>query len=285
MSVTEATAARPGRPLAAFRRRFEGRRAGQAAVGLLALLLLVVVFGPLVAPYGASEIVGIPYSGPSGSHLLGTDYLGHDVLSRVLTGGRSVVAYALLAMATAYGVGGVAGLVAGLRGGLVDSTLMRLMDVILAFPPILLLLVLASGVGGSTAILVAGVALVNVPGIARVVRAATAEVATRSYVEAAVARGAGTFQILRRDVLPNIAATVAADAGTRFAISILLAASMNFLGVGIEPPSPDWAVMMTENRSGLTLQPWALLAPALLLATLTVTVSVVADVLTREEER
>lgn len=268
--------------LAAARGQFAGRRAGQAAGLLLALLLVLVVFGPLLAPDGPSEIVGIPDSAPSSAHLLGTDYLGHDVLSRVLNGGRSVVAYALLAMVTAYGIGGVAGLVAGLRGGMTDATLMRLMDVILAFPPILLLLVLAAGTGGSTAILVSGVALVNVPGIARVVRAATAEVATKGYVEAAVARGTSTPQILVRDVLPNIASTVAADAGTRFAISILLAASMNFLGVGIEPPSPDWAVMITENRSGLTLQPWALAAPALLLATLTVTASVVADVLTRD---
>ncbi len=268
--------------VAAPRSQLAGHRVGQFALALLAALLLVVALGPLLAPDGPSEIVGAPFSAPSATHPLGTDYLGRDVLSRVLNGGRSVVFYALLAMATAYTVGGLAGLVAGLRGGFTDAALMRLMDVVLAFPPILLLLVLAAGTGGSTAILVAGVALVNVPGIARVVRAATAEVATKGYVEAAVARGARTPSILARDVLPNIASTVAADAGTRFAISILLAAAMNFLGVGIEPPSPDWSVMITENRSGLTLQPWALAAPALLLAALTVTVSVVADVLTRE---
>lgn len=268
--------------LTAARSQFAGRRAGQVAGGLLALLVLIALLGPLVAPYGPAEIVGVPFSGPSGSHPLGTDYLGHDVLSRLLYGGRSVIAYALLATVTAYTVGGLAGLLAGFRGGLVDSVLMRAVDVILAFPAVLLLLVLAAGSGGSVAILVAGVALVNVPGIARVVRAATAEVATKGYVEAAVARGASTATIIRRDVLPNIASVVAADAGTRFAVSILLAASMNFLGVGIEPPAADWAVMITENRSGLTLQPWALAAPALLLAALTVTVSVVADVMTRE---
>jgi peptide/nickel transport system permease protein len=268
--------------LAAARGQLAGRRAGQVAAALLAVLVLVALLGPLVAPYGPAEIVGVPFSGPTGSHPLGTDYLGHDVLSRLLCGGRSVILYALLATVTAYTVGGLAGLLAGLRGGLVDAVLMRAVDVILAFPAVLLLLVLAAGSGGSVAILVAGVALVNVPGIARVVRAATAEVATKAYVEAAVARGARTPAIVRRDVLPNIASIVAADAGTRFAVSILLAASMNFLGVGIEPPAADWAVMITENRSGLTLQPWALAAPALLLAALTVSVSVVADVMTRE---
>jgi peptide/nickel transport system permease protein len=148
-------------------------------------------------------------------------------------------------------------------------------------PPLLFLLVLATGAGRSIPVLVLGVATVHVPSIARIVRAATQEVSTHGYVEAAVARGERVGAILRREILPNVLGTVLADAGIRLTASILILASVNFLGLGLQPPRADWALMIAENRGGITLQPWAVAAPALLIAFLTISVNLVADAVAR----
>jgi peptide/nickel transport system permease protein len=155
------------------------------------------------------------------------------------------------------------------------------MDVLLAVPPLLFLLVLATGAGRSIPVLVLGVATVHVPSIARIVRAATQEVSTHGYVEAAVARGERVGAVLRREILPNVLGTVLADAGIRLTASILILASVNFLGLGLQPPRADWALMIAENRGGITLQPWAVAAPALLIAFLTISVNLVADAVAR----
>jgi peptide/nickel transport system permease protein len=265
----------------AVRLRFA--RTGYGAVGLTVslLLLALIVLGPLFAPHDPAGIVGVPLQRPDSEFLLGTDSLGRDVLSRVLWGGRSIVGLALLATALAYVVGATIGLVAGYTRSLVDSVLMRAMDVLLAVPPLLLLLVLATGAGRSIPVLVLGVATVHVPSIARIVRAATQEVSTRGYVEAAVARGERLPALLGREILPNVLGTVLADAGIRLTASILILASVNFLGLGLQPPRADWALMISENRGGITLQPWAVAAPALLIATLTIAVNLVADAVAR----
>jgi ABC-type dipeptide/oligopeptide/nickel transport system permease subunit len=158
---------------------------------------------------------------------------------------------------------------------------MRAMDVLLAVPPLLFLLVLATGSGSNLTVLVLGVATVHVPSIARIVRAATQEVSTRGYVEAAVARGERTPALLAREILPNVLGTVLADAGIRLTASILILASVNFLGLGLQPPRADWALMISENRGGIGLQPWAVAAPALLIAFLTISVNLVADAVAR----
>ena len=269
--------------MTALAARMRFARTGSGRIGLAATLLLLglVVFGPLFAPHDPAAIVGIPYERPGGGFLLGTDGLGRDVLSRVLWGGRSILALSVLATTLAYVVGASIGLVAGYTRSLVDPLLMRAMDVLLAVPPLLLLLVLATGAGHSVVVLVLGVATVHVPSIARIVRAATQGVVGRGYVEAAVARGERTPSILAREILPNVLGTVLADAGIRLTGSILILASVNFLGLGLQPPRADWALMISENRSGITLQPWAVAAPALLIAFLTIGVNLVADAIAR----
>jgi peptide/nickel transport system permease protein len=265
----------------AARMRFARTGSGRIGLTATALLLALVVLGPLFAPHDPAGIVGIPYQRPGGDFLLGTDGLGRDVLSRVLWGGRSILALSVLATALAYVVGASIGLVAGYTRSLLDPLLMRAMDVLLAVPPLLLLLVLATGAGHSVVVLVLGVATVHVPSIARIVRAATQTVVGRGYVEAAVARGERTPSILAREILPNVLGTVLADAGIRLTGSILILASVNFLGLGLQPPRADWALMISENRGGITLQPWAVAAPALLIAFLTVAVNLVADAIAR----
>jgi peptide/nickel transport system permease protein len=269
----------PGRGRRAL--RFTRGWPARIALTVLILVVAIALVGPFFAPHAPSELAGAPYAAPSSDFRLGTDYLGEDVLSRLLWGGRSVILFASIATVLAYLVGASIGLLAGYSRSRLDGALMRSMDVLLAFPPILFLLVVATGAGASVVALVIAIAIVHVPSIARIVRAASLEVAVRGYVEAAVARGDPTRTILRREILPNIVGPVAADAGPRFTISILLVAAVNFLGLGLAPPAADWALMISENRTGITIQPWAVVAPALMIALLTVSLNVVADAIAR----
>jgi peptide/nickel transport system permease protein len=268
---------RPRLRVPLFLRHWQGR------VGLVLFVgtMTVIVFGPVLSPYPPTKIVGPPFAPPGGVFPLGTDVLGRDVLSRLLCGGQSVLLLGGLATALAYAAGGTIGLLAGFVRGRLDTLLMRLMDVILAVPPLLFLLVLATGAGSGPLVAVVGVALIQVPGIARIIRAATLEVAARGYVEAASARGERTSHILFREITPNISPTIVADGGTRLTVSILSIAALTFLGVGLQPPAANWALMMTENRPGLTYQPWAVIAPALMLAALTLSINLLADAYAR----
>jgi ABC-type dipeptide/oligopeptide/nickel transport system permease subunit len=284
VSIPEPTGVRRLAPLeTAVRGRMGLARSGSALVGLalLALVLGIALLGPFFAPHGPTESIGIPYEGPSGDALLGYDGLGRDVLSRVLWGGRSVLALAGLATLIAYVAGAVVGLVAGYSRSLLDGVLMRGADVLISFPALLFLLVLITGAGTSTAALVLGVAAVQAPLVARVIRTATLEQSVRGYVEAAEARGESAASVLRREVLPNILAPIAADAPLRLTYSILLVASVNFFGLGLQPPDADWALIISENRDGLSLNPWVIFVPAALIALLTVSLSLVGDAVAR----
>jgi peptide/nickel transport system permease protein len=250
---------------------------GKAGVSLLVFVVGIAILGPLFAPHGLATPIGAPGTPPSGSALLGTDYLGRDVFSRVLDGGLSVIWIASAATLLSYAAGIPVGLVAGYRRSLIDPLLMRGVDVLLAFPGLLILLLLVAALGTHVSVLVAGVAVVQLPPIARIVRTATLEVSTRGYVEAAQARGEGTAAILRREILPNAAPVVLADVGIRFGYSIILIASVNYLGLGLAPPAADWGLMIAENQQYISLNEWAVLAPAIMLATLTICVNLLAD--------
>jgi peptide/nickel transport system permease protein len=254
---------------------------GLLGLVLLAAILALALLGPFFAPHSPDEPIGVPLTGPADGQPLGTDFLGRDVLSRVLWGGRSVLLLAGAATLLAYLVGGTLGLVAGYDRRLLDGVLMRAADVLLSVPPLIFLLVLATGAGTSAVVLVLGVALVQAPLVARVVRTATLEQSVRGFVEAAVARGESTAAVIRREILPNIAGPIAADAGLRFTYSILLVASVNFLGLGLQPPAADWALIVSENRSGLDLNPYVVLVPALLVALLTIGLNLVGDSVAR----
>ncbi len=255
----------------------------QARIGLGVVLLVVlaIAVGPFFAPYSPLDQLGIPYSPPGGHFLLGTDNLGRDVLSRLLYGGRRIVLVSVLATLGAYILGTTLGLIAGYTRSLLDDVVMRALDVILSFPAILLLLLLAASLGQGVATLLAGVIIVNVPGIARVVRSATLETVGKPYVEAAVIRGDSTRFILFREILPNIARSLVADAGPRFAGAFLIIAGLNYLGIGVNPPSPDWGSMIYENRDGMTIQPWPVAAPAIMIVVLTIGANLLGDAVAR----
>jgi peptide/nickel transport system permease protein len=263
------------------RLRFLRTPSGAVGVGILVFVLLVAIVGPYAEPHSTTAPIGSPLAGPSGNALLGTDFLGRDVLSRVLGGGRSVIGLAAAATALAYLVGLTIGLVAGYTRSIVDPLLMRTVDVMLAFPPLLFLLVLIAGAGSSIWALVIGVAVIQAPAVSRIVRTATLEVSVRGYVEAAVARGERAFAVIGREVLPNILAPVLVDAGLRFTFSILIIASVNFLGLGLQPPSSDWARMIGENREYISVNSLAVVAPAALIAILTIGVNLTGDAIAR----
>lgn len=273
-------------------RRRLGARAGGAlafarsmsgAIGLVVLILVVLVafIGPYVAPHPPNNTIGVPSSGPSGSALFGTDYVGRDVLSRTLFGGRVLILLTLVTTALAYLTGLSIGTFAGYRGGAIGGAIMRVIDVFLSFPPLLFLLVLLAGAGSGIIPLIVGVAFIQVPGITRLVQTATLEAASRSYVEAAVMRAERTPAILRREIVPNILRPVLADVGLRLTYSVLIISSVNFLGLGLQPPAADWALMISENRSIMADNLWAVLAPTVMLALLTVGINLTGDALSQ----
>ncbi|WP_375479816.1 ABC transporter permease [uncultured Jatrophihabitans sp.] len=243
---------------------------------MAAAVLAVAVIGPSVASHPIDEPLGAPGSAP-GDWALGTDYLGRDVLSRLLHGGFSVVWVALLSAALIYLSGTAVGLIAGISRSWLDPLLMRTVDVFIVFPPLVLLLVLIAGAGNKTWVLVLGVVLVLAPGVARIVRSATLEISTKNYVEAAVLRGERTSAVLVREILPNILPAIVADFGVRFLGAVFIIANLDFLGFGAQPPTANWALMIAENRVIIGTNPWSVFAPGLLLAMLTIAVNLMGD--------
>lgn len=270
-------------------RRFLGgilrTNTGRVGIVLFVLSIGVAIFGRYFAPYNPDTTLGIPGAAPGGGHLMGLDFIGRDVWSRALYGGRNTLFLAGLATILTYIVGTAIGLVAGYSRSLVDPILMRTIDVLLTIPALLVILLLVTAFGAGSLVLVIATSLVLMPGVARIVRSATQSVCTRSYVEAAAARGDSTRQILSREVLPNISGVITADLGLRFSWGIILIASVNFLGVGIQPPTPDWGLMVSENRVVISSNPWAIVGPAILLGVLIVSVNLMSDAYTRQRDR
>ena len=250
---------------------------GAIGFAILVIVLLVALGGPLVAPYDPTTPVDLPSASPSAEYMLGTDFLGRDVLSRMLSGGSSVVTMGVSATVIAYVLALVVGMYAGTVGGWADALIMRAVDVILSFPPMIVLLLLIGGLQSHPWVLVMGVVIVQLPSISRIGRAATLSVAGSSYVEVSRARGDPITRILRRDIFPNVLQTVTADFGIRFGYSIILIASVNYLGLGIQPPASDWGLMISENQAYVGLNPWAVLGPAIMLALITIGVNLFAD--------
>jgi peptide/nickel transport system permease protein len=276
------TAARGSRALLSGVLRSTGGRIG---VLLLLIAVGVALLGGLFAPYSPTATQGVPGAAPAPGHLLGLDFIGRDVLSRVLYGGRSTLLLAGLATVVTYTVGGAVGLIAGFSRSAIDPVLMRSIDILLSVPALLVILLLVTAFGSTPLVLVVATSLVLLPGVARIVRSATLEVSTRGYVESAVARGEPTHSLLLREILPNISGIVTADLGLRFSWSIILIASVNFLGIGIQPPTPDWGVMISENRVVVASNPMAVVGPSLVLAVLIIAVNLIGDAYVRQLDR
>jgi peptide/nickel transport system permease protein len=230
-----------------FLRAFFSNRLAVFGTAVMAVFILMAVFAPVVAPYDPLD-QNLPqkFDGPSLAHPFGQDELGRDILSRVIYGARISLTAGLAAVAIATAAGTLIGLVAGFFGRWPDSVLMRLMDVILAFPSILLAIVVVSVLGPSLPNAMLAIGIVFIPQIARVVRSAVISVRERDYIEAERALGASNTQMLVSGVLPNSMAPLIVQATLTLATAILDVAALSFIGLGARAPSPEWGAMLTD---------------------------------------
>ena len=266
-----------------FRRAFLGNRLAVLGVVIIVLFVFMAVFAPLLAPYDPvrDQSLSERFAPPSAQHLLGQDELGRDILSRIIYGARVSLTAGLAAVAFATAFGTLVGVTAGFFGGRVDSLLMRLMDVILAFPSILLTIVIVSILGQSLTNAMLAVGVVLLPQMARVVRSAVISVRERDYVEAQRALGSSNARIVVSAILPNSLAPLIVQATLALATAILDIAALSFLGLGARPPSPEWGAMLTDAfRSGFgvfTEGQHAIIFPGIAIALSVLAVNFIGD--------
>ncbi len=273
-----------------------------ATVGLVIVLFWVVVaiLAPLLTPYSPTfQDYKAQNSGPTATHLLGTDDLGRDLWSRLIHGARVVLVilpigeHFWLPMGTAlWGVllglilGSTLGLMGGYMGGWVDEVVMRILDAMMAFPVILLYMIIIAAIGASATNVVLAIAIVGTPGIARLVRSLALDIRTRDYIRAAEVRGENPFYIMFVEILPNARGPIIVDAMLRVGYAIFAMGTLGFLGLGLPPPSPDWGSMVAAGRRYILAgSPWAALWPSLAIATLVVGLNLLADGLREESLR
>jgi peptide/nickel transport system permease protein len=250
-------------------------------VGIVAVIVAIAVFGPLVAPHSPTEFVAPPNSGPSGTAVFGADAIGRDVLSRFLHGGLTVLWLSAAATLLGVVVGVIVGLVAAYARNWLDDVLMRGNDIVLAFPQIVLVLLAVSAIGPKLWLIVVTVAITHAPRVARVMRGAAQEVVERDFVKAAEAVGEKRARIVFGELLPNVTSPLLVELGLRMTYSIGLVAAVSFLGFGLQPPNADWGLMINENRLSITVQPWAVLLPILAIGLLTVGTNLITDGIAR----
>ncbi len=257
-------------------------------IGAVILLVhfLTAAFGPWLVPYGYSQMgTGAPLSGMSWQHPFGVDQLGRDVFSRVVHGGHIVIFLSISGTALALVVGGLTGLLSGYVGGWVDNLIQRLLETLISIPFLVLALLAMASVGteysGNPVLVILVVALVYFPRIARMSRAAAIDIATRDFVTVARLRGETAWSVMRRELLPNATSVLLVEFALRAGYAPVLIGSLGFLGFGLRPPTPEWGLMISENRALLIVSPVTVLGPGLALATLVIGLNLFTDGLAR----
>ena len=246
---------------------------------LLLLIFLSAIFAPLVAPadpYATSMIrrlkpIGYP------NHLLGTDELGRDMLSRLLYGGRLSLFMGITPVLNALVVGGCLGLLAGFLGGRINMLIMRTMDVFYAFPSVLLAIAISGALGAGVVNAIVSLTVVFIPPIARITESVTTQVRNLDYVEAARASGAGAFTIIRVHVLSNVLGPVFIYATSLISVSIILASGLSFLGLGTEPPQPEWGLMLNTLRQSIYVSPYVAALPGAMIFMTSLSFNLLSD--------
>jgi peptide/nickel transport system permease protein len=258
--------------------RFAANRGAAIGVAVLAALVLATVFAPLLTSYRYDRISPLlVFSPPSATHWLGTDHFGRDVMTRILYGGRLSLTVGLIATAVGAGLGVPIGLIAGSVGGTVDDTLMRVLDVMLAFPGLLLAIGIVAVLGTGLTNLMLAVGISAMPGFARVVRGSVLAVKENEYVQAARAVGCTTGNVMWRHILPNVMAPIIVLASLNVANAILAGSTLNFLGMGAKPPSPEWGIMLADGRSTLSRAWWISVFPGVAIMLTTMSINFIGD--------
>ncbi|MGP9501684.1 ABC transporter permease [Specibacter sp. AOP5-B1-6] len=259
-------------------------RQRQAKVGMVltVVVLAVALLGPVLLPWitglTSTEFTGRPFT-PVG--LFGTDNLGRDVWSRFLDGGMRLIVYSALATLLGMAIGVIVGMTAAYSGSRTDGLIMRGNDVLLALPQLVFALLAITVLGPQGWVLVVVIGVTHAPRIARVTRSATAAVITEDYIRASEMYAVPKWKILLTEVLPNITGPLMVELGLRMTYSIGFVASLSFLGLGMQPPTADWGLMINENRIALVVQPWGVILPVLAIAVLTVGTNLLTDSLAR----
>lgn len=272
-------AASPGsRPLELIRKILFGRIETRFASIVIILFVIVAIVAPWLAPYDprAQSIMNINKL-PSAEHWLGTDLYGRDVLSRLIHGSRNSLLFGLISPILAAIIGTILGVVAGYFGGIVDRVISRLVDLLLAFPELLLAILIAAALGGGFWNIITVITIAFVPGFARVARAQTLAVKQEPYVEAAIAMGVRAPFIIGRHIIPNIMAPIVALMTLWVASAIRIEASLSFLGLGTQPPNPSWGNIIRDGLASLFSSPWPIVSAGAAITLVVLSFNLVGD--------
>jgi peptide/nickel transport system permease protein len=258
-----------------------------ATVGLAIVLfwVAVAIFSLVTTLDPYAQDVDAVNAPPSAGHLLGTDDIGRDLLARIVHGSRLILTLAPLAVFCALLVGSTLGLTAGYFGGFVDEIVMRVLDAMMAFPTILLYMIIIAAVGPSSVNVVLAITIAGMPGIARLVRSLALDIRTRDYIAAAELRGENPLYMMFVEILPNARGPIIVDAMLRVGYAVFSIGTLGFLGLGVPPPSPDWGSMVARARQFIWTNPWAVLWPALAISSLVVGLNLFADGVREESLR
>ncbi|CAN7189050.1 ABC transporter permease subunit [Variovorax paradoxus] len=270
VSSSSAGGAAPPGPWREFWTAFSANRGAVIGLATVALLLLVALFAPWIAPHAPNETNSAVFllppawqQGGSASYLLGTDAIGRDILSRLMHGARLSLSIGVAVVALSVVVGVVLGLVAGFFRGVLEIAIMRLMDIVLTMPSLLMAIVIVAILGPGLVNAMVAVAIVVLPHYVRITRAAVIAEISRDYVTAARVSGAGTLRLMFREVLPNCAAPLIVQASLGISTAILDAAALGFIGLGAQPPSPEWGTMLADAREFVLRAWWVVTFPGL----------------------
>lgn len=243
----------------------------------IAITVICAVFAPFIAPYGAADVVGNVWQTPDGTYLLGLDNLGRDLLSRLIWGAQATLFVAFTATALSMVIGVFLSFVAATSPGIVDHTLSRINDILMSVPTLIFALVVLAMLPQNMFVLITVMAALGATRVFRLGRALAMDIAVMEFVEAARLRGEGKLWIVFREILPNTLSPLLAEFGLRFSFAILFLSTLSFLGLGIQPPTPDWGGMVKENKDGIIFGITAALVPGAAIAILTICVNFVVD--------
>ena len=246
-------------------------------MAVIVFYVFIAIFGPMLTPYGESEIVGAEFEPRGGEFVLGTDNLGRDMMTRLIYGARNTIGIAFVTTCLAFVIGGMAGLMAAVLGGWVDQAMGRVVDVLMAIPPLIFGLLILTILGTSIPVLIVVIAVLDSTRVFRLTRAVSMNLVVLDFVEAARLRGEGIGWIMRREILPNAMPPLVAEFGLRFCFVFLFISALSFLGIGIQPPTADWGSMVRDNATLINYGDITPLLPAGAIALLTVGVNFVVD--------
>ncbi len=253
------------------------------SIGYIVILGFAAVAAPWIAPHSPTDQNSdVRFSPPDSVHLLGTDNFGRDILSRVIFGSRSALLVGIVAVSIAVLIGSIVGLVAALAGEATDNLLMLLMDSLLSFPTILLAITVVSFLGYGLIQVMLAIGVIFSPVFARLVRAETLVIKTESYVEASRALGTPVIKTVYKHIIPNLLGKVIVQCSITFALTVVIEASLSYLGLGTQPPNPSWGLMLKDARNYLVLAPWMAIYPGLVLALTVLSFNIMGDALSEK---